>query len=446
MFGVLPGFFIRLEMASAHHYVCIAVFLQQTAYIRKQRNVQAFALSCVLRLYIKRSPAGDNDHDYSVWSNSMMHPYNARHYDVTRHAAGNYDRAYENYDHPHGNYGHPYGNYGHPYGNYGHAYGNYGHPHDSHSSYALSPGNIEYGAPRTEYGVGSTYAHEHSVSNMNRLRAAYSYGHAHGAGMDGSPYAHAARLSSDPTRYHHNSAAGYVPGHYRHDPFLVERSNVNVGRDHCTENLRNRISVGEDCVDLNLDDGRGAVTGLVNAVVKKGASVVHGARWLHDVEYTGDHPGLWKEYLTNPNYTQDVTKAIVDNWTVQYECRLHGLWFLESKVFCTEIKADYDNDVQRENWTKPDGNKEMEVIVQAAWLAKSRKNYGTHRAFIRNVVRSEDTPKEMLSKDILFECFPPDMTEKDIAKFKNLPRKERAIKWSKMHPGRKHKWETFAVG
>ena len=354
-------------------------------------------------------------------------------------------------------------------------------PYNFHATYAFPPQNMQYRPPRTAYCLENTHGHADNVRmDINGRVIGSGYHHVHGPGMAAQYYCGAGQ-------YYHNSAVGRpysaALGHHlgRHGfelsyktprnrmfrgddcdalyncKYLDHSDELDGGGDRGDHDNLDVLDDHDDDVDsdklndLDLVPVKGAVADIVKAtkqgvskgvaLAKKGAAKVVLAAKLHvDPEHTDHHPGLWKEYLENPNYTHDVESArpgAQKEDVTSYV--LHVLYFHEGRVFDGYLRNDQYG---FKKWGNPRVPKKITITLQA--LDPKVLHFIKKKNVKVCVARDTTMPKEALSRNVLFECFPTGMSHEEGSKFQKSSFANQEKQWIKMHPGRVHECKTFA--
>jgi len=224
----------------------------------------------------------------------------------------------------------------------------------------------------------------------------------------------------------HSTVAGRHPGGYRLDP-----SNKNAATSMSVQEDSGNVHIYDDFDDHDdfyLKQSNGNVTDMLNAAKKNIGKAITTVKTSFNCTNIDHHAGAWKEYLAHPNYTHDVELAQKPPATRDYNV----LYWHEDRVFSGTVKSE---DTVLKNWANPKQDKEM--WLQLATRKANGKDMGKREYFAKLVGRGSGTPEKQLSKNVLFERIPVDITDEDRTKLfdRILPIEPRREAWRKMHPG-----------
>jgi len=326
----------------------------------------------------------------------------------------------------------------------------YHNPYDPYNNYVLPPSSMEYCPPRAAYGDNSIYGRDdrarvgYTDSDINRHGAPSGYHHAHGAHVGGSQYGDAMQYYGRAEQNYHNNAIGGS----LHST-VAARHRGRYGLDTTNTNPVTSMFAHEDCDDLHTCDdcehhndfclkpADGNVADMFKAVKKNVGSAIQTVRVSFNPTNVNHHVAAWKEYLANPNYTHDVERAQQSPSRTGFVVNV--LYWHGDRVFSGIVHRE---DVGFKNWANPKQPKKICLYLETR--IGEGKDVGKNKLLEQTVVRDSGTPEKQLSKNVLFECLPIDMTDEDKTTFGKLNHRRQMEEWIKMHPGRIHTYRTFA--
>jgi hypothetical protein len=279
---------------------------------------------------------------------------------------------------------------------------------------------------------------------MNGHGIASRYHYAHGALVGGSEYGDAMQYYGTAEENYHNNASSTphstVAGRH-HEGYRLDPWNKNAVTSMSVHEDCGNVHTCDDCDDHDdfyLKPSNGNVTGMLNAAKKNIGKAITTVKTSFNCTNIDHHAGAWKEYLAHPNYTHDVELAHKPPATSDYNVLF---WHID-RIFSGTVKSE---DSVLKNWADPKQKKAM--WLQLATRKANGDEMGKREYFKQIVGRASGTPEKQLSKNVLFERIPVDMTDEDRTKlFRSIsPLEPRREAWRKMHPGKlAFEFKTFS--